>query len=254
MTLLKRMGLGWVRQEPLPSALDLADDGEVIRIELRRSPQARRMLLRIDLVRGVPVLTMPARTRLATAERFATAHLGWLRARLARLPAGVPLVCGALVPLRGVEHRIVQGPPRGAPVTVRAVGDGTPELVVCGAAEGIARRIETFLRAEARRDLQRACAHYAARHGVTIGRITVKDTRSRWGSCSARGDLAFSWRLVMAPPPVLDYLAAHEVTHRHEMNHSARYWRLLRSVCPQTDESEAWLKRHGAGLHRYGRA
>jgi predicted metal-dependent hydrolase len=93
---------------------------------------------------------------------------------------------------------------------------------------------------------------YCARLGVVAKRITVRDTTSRWGSCSARGALSFSWRLVLAPPMVLDYLAAHEVAHLRELNHSPRFWRLVKLACPQTDEAEEWLKRHGSDLHRFG--
>ena len=82
--------------------------------------------------------------------------------------------------------------------------------------------------------------------------IAIRDTKSRWGSCSSTGTLSFSWRLIMAPPLVLDYLAAHEVAHLKELNHSNRFWTLLHELCPATDEAERWLKRHGAELHRYG--
>jgi predicted metal-dependent hydrolase len=92
----------------------------------------------------------------------------------------------------------------------------------------------------------------AARLGVPFGRLTLRDTRSRWGSCSSTGALSFSWRLILAPAEVLDYLAAHEVAHLKEMNHSPAFWRVLRDLCPATDSAEAWLKRNGTGLHRFG--
>ena len=79
--------------------------------------------------------------------------------------------------------------------------------------------------------------------------MTFKDTRSRWGSCTSDGRLAFSWRIVMAPPYVIDYLAAHEVAHLAEMNHGPRFWTACRRLCPRTDEAKAWLKRHGTMLH-----
>ena len=109
-----------------------------------------------------------------------------------------------------------------------------------------------FSERNAKTDFERASHAYAAKLGVTIKRITVKDTKSRWGSCSAQGSLSYSWRIIMAPPYVLDYLAAHEVAHRNEMNHSARYWDLLRGICAETDAAEAWLKKNGSALHRYG--
>ena len=127
-------------------------------------------------------------------------------------------------------------------------------IVVGGAAEHCARRLTDFLKREARADFEAAVARHAARLGVSIARVQVKDTTSRWGSCSSSGALAFSWRLILAPPSVLDYLAAHEVAHRREMNHGAAFWRHTRMLAPHTDEAEAWLKANGAGLHRYGGA
>jgi hypothetical protein len=116
----------------------------------------------------------------------------------------------------------------------------------------VARRVRDFLEAEAKRDLSAAVKRYTARLGVDASRITVRDTKSRWGSCSAKGALNFSWRLILAPPFVLDYLAAHEVGHLKEMNHSSRFWRVVHGLCPRTDEAEDWLKRHGTELHRFG--
>jgi predicted metal-dependent hydrolase len=114
------------------------------------------------------------------------------------------------------------------------------------------RRVRDFLEREAKRDLQAAVARHTAALGIPARRITVRDTRSRWGSCSAKGYLNFSWRLILAPPFVLDYLAAHEVAHLKEMNHSPRFWREVHALCPRTEEAERWLKRHGTDLHRYG--
>jgi predicted metal-dependent hydrolase len=105
---------------------------------------------------------------------------------------------------------------------------------------------------EARRDLSQSVAVYATRLGQRPARVTLRDTRSRWGSCTARGELNFSWRLILAPPVVLDYLVAHEMAHLREMNHSPRFWALTHELCPHVDEAERWLKRHGSELHRYG--
>jgi predicted metal-dependent hydrolase len=125
-------------------------------------------------------------------------------------------------------------------------------IEVFGETPHVPRRVREFLEAEAKRDLAVAVKRYCTRLGVTAKRITVRDTTSRWGSCSARGALSFSWRLVLAPPMVLDYLAAHEVAHLRELNHSPRFWRLVKTAFPQTDEAEEWLKRHGSELHRFG--
>jgi predicted metal-dependent hydrolase len=125
-------------------------------------------------------------------------------------------------------------------------------LEVPGSPEHISRRVTEFLKREARRDLDLAVARHLAAARVEARRISIKDTKSRWGSCSANGTLSFSWRLILAPPFVLDYLAAHEVAHLRELNHSHKFWRLTRVLCPRTDDAEAWMKRFGVQLHRYG--
>lgn len=238
-------------RRPDPTELTVAHEGALFRVALRRRAAARRLTLRVSSATGEAVLTIPERTDVAAAQRFADAHGGWLAARLARVPDRVALEPGALVPLRGVEHRIVH-----APVALRRVSAGTgpdgPVITVSGERAEVAARLRAYLQREARRDLEAAVARYAALLGVTPARITLRDTTSRWGSCSAQGGLNFSWRLVLAPPFVLDYLAAHEVAHLREMNHSNRFWRLVHGACPATREAEAWLKSHGTALHRYG--
>jgi predicted metal-dependent hydrolase len=112
--------------------------------------------------------------------------------------------------------------------------------------------VKDFLKREARRDLALSVRRYAEVLGVKFTRISVRDQSSRWGSCTSDGVLSFSWRLILAPPFVLDYLAAHEVAHLVEMNHSARFWRVVARICPETDRAKAWLHAHGNELHRYG--
>ena len=99
--------------------------------------------------------------------------------------------------------------------------------------------------------MKRGFARHTLALGKPHGRIAVRDTRSRWGSCSSKGTLSFSWRLVLAPPFVLDYLVAHEVAHLAHMNHSAAFWALARRLAPRMPEAELWLKVHGPVLHRY---
>ena len=129
---------------------------------------------------------------------------------------------------------------------------GEPVIAVTGEPAHVARRVREFLEREARRDLAEAVIRHTAALGVPARRLTVRDTTSRWGSCSAKGCLSFSWRLILAPPFVLDYLAAHEVAHLKEMNHSHRFWRIVHGLCERTEEAERWLKRHGSELHKFG--
>ncbi len=226
--------------------------GHVYPVIIRRTAQARRYTLRVKAATREAVLTMPSRGSMATAKDFAARHGGWLAARFQKLPDMVDFTSGALVPLRGVQHVIVHRPAsRGGAWTESGI-DGTPVIAVAGEASFIARRVRDLLKREARRDIDEAARRHAAKLGVSIKKISIKDTVSRWGSCASDGSLSFSWRMVLAPPFVLDYIAAHEVAHRVEMNHSSRYWRVVASIFPDYERAEAWLKRHGAELHRWG--
>lgn len=244
------MRLALLRGED-PDHLDIVHEGETFRVLVRRRPTARRLTLRVSSATGEVVMTLPTRTAIAVARTFAVSHGGWIAARLARMPERVVFAAGATVPLRGVPHRIVHRSERSGVTRVETLM-GEPVLSVACDAPHIPRRVGDFLQREARADLMAAVAHYTAKLGAGPKRITLRDTRSRWGSCTARGDLNFSWRLILAPPLVLDYLVAHEMGHLREMNHSARFWTLVGSLCPHVDEAERWLKRHGASLHRYG--
>jgi predicted metal-dependent hydrolase len=238
-------------RRPDPDHLEVEHAGACLRIALRRRPTARRITLRVSAATGEVVITLPSRTAVNTAQRFAASHAGWIAARLARVPARVVFEPGAILPLRGEPHRLALRGARSGPVRVEDA-DGEALITVSCEAAHVARRVRDFFAREARRDLGVAIERYASRLGQRPVRVTLRDTRSRWGSCTARGELNFSWRLILAPPMVLDYLVAHEMAHLREMNHSARFWALLRDLCPETDAAEAWLKRNGTGLHRYG--
>jgi predicted metal-dependent hydrolase len=195
---------------------------------------------------------MPPRGSIKEARAFAEKHGGWIAARLGRLPAPAPFAHGTLLPLRGVDHRIVHR--RGVRGTVWAeVGaDGERLLGVAGEATHVARRIKDFLKREAKRDLEAASRAAADRLGVKVKRVSIRDQASRWGSCSTTGVLSYSWRLILAPAFVLEYLAAHEVAHLVEMNHSPKFWHVVERLCPHIARAKTWLDANGASLHRYG--
>ncbi|MCX7339186.1 MAG: SprT family zinc-dependent metalloprotease [Hyphomicrobiales bacterium] len=246
------MRLSLFAPRPDPDHIDVGHGDRSFKVAVRRRASARRFTLRVSTASGEVVLTLPERADLKAARLFAEAHGGWIASRLAKRPDGVAFASGAMVPLRGVPHRIVHWS------TVRGVTkaaedrDGNPIIAVSGDSAHVARRVTDFLKREALKDLTGSVDHHTRALGIPARKIAVRDTASRWGSCSAKGHLSFSWRLIMAPPLVLDYLAAHEVAHLKEMNHSHRFWALTHRLCPRTEEAEAWLKRHGAGLHRYG--
>ncbi|HYP57505.1 MAG TPA: SprT family zinc-dependent metalloprotease [Beijerinckia sp.] len=237
------------------TSFQVSHSGESFAINLIRSPTARRYTLRVRAATRDVVLTMPARGSLAQARAFAERHAAWVATRLQRLPERTPFGPGEMLPLRGVLHRIVHVQGRASPVWITA-GDAhdamaMPFLCVSGEPPHIARRIRDFLIREARRDLETAVSRHGMRLGLTAKRITLRDTTSRWGSCSASGSLNFSWRLIMAPGFVLDYLAAHEVAHLRHMNHSSAFWQVVAQLTPDVDNAEAWLKAHGRELLRY---
>ncbi|KQP50322.1 SprT family zinc-dependent metalloprotease [Methylobacterium sp. Leaf108] len=236
---------------PDPDHIEIQHEDAALRIALRRRASARRLTLRVSHATGEVVMTLPARTAIATAQKFAASHRDWIALRLAKVPERVALEAGAMLPLRGVPHRIVHRGTRSAATAAILIED-EPAIAVSCEAPHVGRRVRDFLDREVRKDLNVAVAAYAAALGQAPRRLTVRDTRSRWGSCTAAGDLNFSWRLILAPPVVLDYLVAHEMAHLREMNHSSRFWALLNDLCPHVEEAEAWLKRHGTALHRYG--
>ncbi|HSG95991.1 MAG TPA: SprT family zinc-dependent metalloprotease [Afifellaceae bacterium] len=226
-------------------------DGHAVVVPVRRSARARRMILRMDAARGGPLLTLPAAGSLAEARRFLDTHSDWLRARLAQLPEARPFADGAVFPLRGEACHIVHRGERGL---IRLDAAQVQRVIVPGAAAHLPRRLTDWLRGEARGDLAAAVSDHTATIGATISALRVGDAKSRWGSCSRRGVLSFSWRLVLAPPFVLDYLAAHEVAHLAQMNHGPAFWQLVARLDPKFETARAWLKIHGPGLHAIGRA
>lgn len=213
-------------------------------VTLRRSAQARRLSLRVSGLDGRVTLTLPRGVPERAARSFLAEKAGWLRGHLAARPPREAVRPGLRIPFEGRLRLAVPG-------TGRAVRLGPEGILVPGSEQGFAARLRGFLIAEARLRLQAAAQRHAGQLSRPFTALVLRDTRARWGSCSAAGRLMFSWRLIMAPPEVLDYVAAHEVAHLAEMNHSPAFWAVVARLCPFHAAPRVWLRREGAALHRY---
>jgi predicted metal-dependent hydrolase len=248
------MSFGFLRKiasRPAPRAAPLERTHVVADRELPlrivENDRAKRLTLRIDAGGKGLRITIPPGLARGEVERFLDRHQGWLETKLAKVPDRPQVRPGIRLPLRGVPHLIVHEPGRRGTVT-QGEEDGAPALLVHGERRHLPRRLADFLKREAKRDIEALVAKHTASVGRPAKAIRFKDTSSRWGSCTADGSLSFSWRIMMAPPTVIDYLVAHEVAHLREMNHGPKFWALCRELCPRTEEARAWLKRNGNAL------
>ena len=211
-----------------------------------RNPRARRISISLDGGGGVR-LTLPRRTSLRQGLDFAEDKAGWILGHLNALPERVPFVDGAVLPLLGEDHVVCH-----APATRRGVWRADGVIHVSGYQEHLHRRVTDFLKSVARREIVNRAKEKARAAGRTVNRVTLRDTTSRWGSCTADGNLSFSWRLVLAPEGVLDYVVAHEVAHLKHMNHGPRFWALVERLTGDMAPSRHWLRENGDRLLRYG--
>jgi predicted metal-dependent hydrolase len=227
-----------------PITIDL--DGVAVVVTLRRNAMARRMVLRLNRDGTSFVLTLPKRQSRTASLSFVEASKIWMQNTLAQSGRQDNDPSTDKIMLRGVEMQIIRtGKARGL---VQA-DEETKSIFVSGTDAHWQRRLVDWLKAQADSDLRNASGNYAAKMQCKFSRLTVRDQKSRWGSCTADGALSYSWRLILAPPHVLDYVAAHEVAHLREMNHGPRFWRLVLTHCAQTRKAQQWLKAHGHKLH-----
>lgn len=220
--------------------------GQTVHVRLEVNPKARRLILRLDERNREAVAVAPSKRKIGEAAEFARDRIDWIAEHLQALPEHVLLRDGAIFKLRGGDCRIdLNGEGRLPKLT-----EGTPQILsVPGEIDTIGQRAERFLKKAAKADLSAAVIRYCDRLGVEARRVTVKDTRSRWGSCTSDGRLAFSWRLIMAPPEVLEYVAAHECAHLLEMNHSPAFWAHVETCRPAWKKERGWLRKNGRDLH-----
>lgn len=237
-------------QKRWPPAAEVWIDGEPVTVTIKLSSRATSYRLSLPHT-GRPQLTVPKFGRWGEAKQFLDKHTPWLAERMEKSVKPVAFVRGAIVPLRGVDHRIV---PTGRVRGVVEVGEhkGERALLVPGEAEHRSRRLIDWLKSEAAVDLDKRSRVHAANLGVTFKSISMRSQTTRWGSCSTTGKLNYNWRLVLAPPFVLDYVAAHEIAHLLEMNHSQDFWDVVSRTLPTMERGREWLRVHGRELMVYG--
>lgn len=213
-----------------------------IAIELRINARAKRYSLRISPHNQRPTLTLPKRHVMSDAIEFAHTQEPWLRKHLSKRPERLTLGFGGRIHIDGIEREIVSGQGR------RVIVDDT-RILVPGPESRIGARIKASLKVIARDRFAELSSKYATAIDAQYSTLSIRDTKSRWGSCSTDGRLMYSWRLMMAPFSVQDYVAAHEVCHLHEMHHGPEFWALVARVYPNYQADRAWLRTHGQNLH-----
>lgn len=242
-------------------------DGDRIEVEgapvrLKVSGLARRVSLRLDAARREVVATAPNQRRLSEAAAFALERRAWIAARLAELPQAQSLAPGDLIEVLGQPCRLehVAGRSRW-----RVAEPGQPRrLIVSGEGEAFTRAVVRALKVEARRVLTERTEAWTTALGKPMPVLSVTDARARWGSCRPPrasgfgaavevGQIRYSWRLLLAPYPVMDYVCAHECAHLIEANHSARFWAVVHGLVGDHRPHRAWLKANGSRLHAFGR-
>ncbi|PZO82407.1 MAG: hypothetical protein DI629_00405 [Mesorhizobium amorphae] len=238
---------------PRPMAVEEREHevgGRTLSLRVTRNPRAKRLTLRIAPGGAGLRVTAPPRLPRREIDRFLARHQGWLEERLAKLPEDATVRAGVKLPIRGVPHLIVHEGGRGA--ARLGADERGPLILVGGEASFLPRRVADLLKREAKTEIGALVAKHAGAVGRKPSAITFRDTKSRWGSCSSSGALSFSWRIMMAPPAVIDYLVAHEAAHLREMNHGPDFWALCERLCPETARCRNWLKRNGTALQAIG--
>ncbi|MCX8231723.1 MAG: SprT family zinc-dependent metalloprotease [Alphaproteobacteria bacterium] len=223
--------------------------GQEVPLDVQVNKRARNISVRVDERTGGVELVLPRFVAKAEGLAFVREKTHWILRQLRDLPPRVPFEDGAIIPILGEDHVIMHRPDERGTVWVEAA---QRTINVAGEAPHVSRRVTDWLKKEARKEITTRAGAAAATLGKRILKVQIRDTRSRWGSCSEDARLSFSWRLMMAPENVLAYVVAHEVAHLVELNHSNRFWRLVDRLCPGNEQAKYWLKRYGASLHRFG--
>jgi predicted metal-dependent hydrolase len=222
-------------------------NGDIAPVRVRVDGRSKQISLKVEKVGGLVTLTAPTAAKLPEARRFMSKRTSWIAERRAEAQKITPFAPGSVIPFLGNMYTIIHDTDAKDLVKIK---EG--QILVGGVRSSVSRLTTRFLKSEALRRLTLSTNKYAALSGKKVLRISVRDAKTRWGSCSADGRLSFSWRLVMAPENILDYVAAHEVAHLEQMNHSDQYWAHLAEIFPDFKVAEIWLKKNGPSLRCYG--
>jgi len=234
--------------------LDQVTIGGVL-LHLETSARAKRIQIRVDGRTGKAKLIVPTNESREKAIEFAKTKESWLQKQSDKSPESVPFTNGMILPFKGIDHRVINTPGRRGIAIMNLNEDTMPEILVPGLPEHLPRRLVDWLKNNAKADMTERSKEKSERIKAKISRVQVRDTVSRWGSCSSKGGLSYSWRLILTPDYVRDYMAAHEVAHLKHMNHGARFWALCEELCDlqETQVSELYLKQNARQLFAYGR-
>jgi len=219
---------------------------ENIPIVIRKHPRSRRMVIRYQPLKQQVSLTLPRYVSIRQGLRFVEEKRAWIERQLHEEARPVPFSDGQIIPVQGKDYILTHRAGRGL-VTI-----DSDRIIVPGEVDFLARRVREWLKRRAREEIVPLAEQKAAAIGKRLKKISLRDTSSRWGSCSHDGNLSFSWRLILAPAGVLDYLVCHEVAHLAEHNHSTAFWAIVERLCPTYESAQKWLKTHGQRLYAYG--
>ena len=244
--LLRKFVKSWSETQIEPYSI-IIDDQPVI-ITFRRNSRAKRIVLRLTRESTGVVVTLPKNVNSARAQAFVEKSVAWISKHLQKRTPRTILGPGSMIPLRGIAHEVRSTGGRRGVITV---DPQARHILVPGDPLHLGRRLQDWLKSQAKADLTEASLRYAKSMEVSFRKISIRDQKSRWGSCSASGDLSYNWRLILAPSSILDYVAAHEVAHRRHMNHGPKFWRLVLQACPHASAAKQWFKSNGAELHRF---
>jgi predicted metal-dependent hydrolase len=222
-------------------------EGRNIPVRIRKNTRARRMILRIDNNINGAVVTLPSWTSEREALLMVQEKSDWVLTKLDNMPTKIFFESGVQIPFLGEYHIVYHDPNQ-----KEVVKKGENEIRLGGREEHLSRRLGDWLRKEAKIIIQPKAIEMAKKLNGKIGRISIRDTKSRWGSCAASGNLSFCWRLILTPEWVLNYVIAHEVSHLRHMNHGPEFWQTVADFNVRVDAARVWLSKNAEQLHRYG--